>query len=79
MKPKTNNDVFISEGDVYREICRSVTKVRTPTPEVVEFENWLFYELLPTLRRTGTYTLDDGNVPTLMKIFREATNKLKKG
>jgi len=39
MKPKTNNDVFISEGDVYREICRSVTKVRTPTPEVVEFEN----------------------------------------
>ena len=45
---------------------------------MVEFENWLFYELLPTLRRTGTYTFDDGNVPTLMKIFREAANKHKK-
>lgn len=38
---------FVSEGNVYRLICRS-TK-----PEAEQFETWVFDELLPTIRQTG--------------------------
>lgn len=38
---------FISEGNVYRLICRS------NKPEAEQFENWVFDELLPTIRVDG--------------------------
>lgn len=41
----------IPEGDVYRLVIRS--KLET----AARFETWLMDELLPTLRRSGTYTL----------------------
>lgn len=43
---------FISEGNVYRLICRS------NKPEAGQFENWVFDELLPTIRQTGGYVND---------------------
>lgn len=43
---------FISEGNVYRLICRS------NKPEAEQFENWVFDELLPTIRQTGGYVND---------------------
>lgn len=43
---------FISEGNVYRLICRSKLK------EAVEFEHWVFDELLPVIRVTGGYVND---------------------
>ena len=43
---------FVSEGNVYRLICRS-TK-----PEAEQFETWVFDELLPTIRQTGGYVND---------------------
>jgi len=46
------NTLLISEGCLYRLICRS-TK-----PEAVNFEKWVFDEVLPTLRETGTYTIN---------------------
>ena len=44
--------VMISEGGLYRLICRS-TK-----PEAIRFERWVFDEFLPTIRKTGQYQLE---------------------
>ena len=41
--------VLISEGGLYRLLCKS-TK-----PAAIKFERWVFDDLLPTLRETGTY------------------------
>lgn len=41
---------FIPEGDVYRLITHS------KLPAAQQFETWVFDEVLPTLRRTGTYS-----------------------
>lgn len=42
---------FITEGDVYRLITHS----RLPAAE--QFERWVFDEVLPAIRRTGSYTM----------------------
>lgn len=42
---------FITEGDVYRLITHS----RLPSAE--QFERWVFDEVLPAIRRTGSYTM----------------------
>jgi prophage antirepressor-like protein len=42
---------FISEPNLYRVIFRS------DKPEAVKFQDWVFNEVLPTLRKTGSYSL----------------------
>lgn len=46
---RSQEAVFISEGDVYRLIASS------KLPSAVEFEHWLFDEVVPQIRRTGGY------------------------
>ena len=41
--------LFIPEGDVYRLIAHS------KLPKALEFESWVFDEVLPTIRKTGSY------------------------
>lgn len=48
---RTQDARFITEGDVYRLITHS----RLPAAE--QFERWVFDEVLPTIRRTGGYTM----------------------
>ena len=48
--------VFITEGDVYRLIASS------KLTSAVEFEHWLFDELVPQIRRTGGY-IPQGETP----------------
>jgi prophage antirepressor-like protein len=74
-KKSNGNEIFISEGDTYRLICRSTTEVAAPVPEAIEFEKWVFDELLPTLCRTGTYTINDENCCALMKSFVSKLNQ----
>lgn len=40
---------YITEGNVYRLIARSKLK------EAVQFEKWVFDEIVPTIRKTGGY------------------------
>lgn len=47
---------FLPEGDVYRLISHS------QLPAAEKFESWIFDEVLPSIRRTGTYTMP--NMPT---------------
>lgn len=42
----------IPEGDIYRLVANS------ELPTAPEFESWIFDEVLPTLRKTGTYSLN---------------------
>ena len=68
-KKSDDDEVFISEGAVYRLICKSTTEVISPLPEAIEFEKWVFDELLPTLGMTGIYRIRDGNFPVFLKLF----------
>lgn len=42
---------FIPEGDIYRLIIKS------KLPSAERFEKWVMEEVLPTIRRTGTYSV----------------------
>lgn len=57
MPTPTNGGVqnvkFIPEGDVYRLIAHS------KLPKAVEFESWVFDEVLPSIRKTGSYSVRD--------------------
>lgn len=44
---------FIDEGNVYRLITHS------KLPSAEKFENWVFDEVLPTIRKHGMYAIDD--------------------
>ncbi|MCI8945050.1 MAG: toxin Bro [Clostridia bacterium] len=54
---------FIDEGNLYRLITHS------KLPDAEKFESWVFDEVLPTIRKTGTYTVtnaaDDYKARTL--------------
>jgi len=57
------NTVLISEGGLYRLLCRS------KKPEAINFEKWVFDEVLPTLRETGTYATAVCDHNSLIKLF----------
>ena len=42
---------FISEENLYRIVFRSYKK------EALNFQNWVFAEVLPTIRKTGSYSV----------------------
>ena len=46
----TQKLTFISEENLYRIVFRS-TK-----PEALNFQNWVFSEVLPSIRKTGSYS-----------------------
>ena len=50
---RTQQAKFITEGNVYRLITHS------KLPEAERFEAWVFDEVLPTIRRTGSYAVPD--------------------
>jgi prophage antirepressor-like protein len=43
--------LFVNEPNLYRVIFRSNKK------EAIDFQNWVFDEVLPTIRKTGSYSL----------------------
>lgn len=52
---------YISEGDLYRLIIHS----RLPSAE--RFEKWVFDEVLPDIRKNGSYCADAlGNIPEIV-------------
>lgn len=50
--------LFIPEGDVYRLIAHS------KLPNAEKFERWVFDEVLPTIRKTGSYFLANQKTPS---------------
>lgn len=56
-KNKTIEKNFIGEGDLYRLITHS------ELPGAEKFERWVFDEVLPTLRKEGSYTIKKRSKP----------------
>jgi prophage antirepressor-like protein len=48
---------FIPEGDIYRLTARS------QLPAAEKFESWIFDEVLPSIRKTGTYSIEQRPLP----------------
>jgi prophage antirepressor-like protein len=69
--PRTPSLVLLTESGLYRALMRS----RAPKAEA--FQEWLASEVLPALRRTGSYQLAEAVTPALsetdthIKILRE--------
>ncbi|MBF4804988.1 MAG: phage antirepressor KilAC domain-containing protein [Pseudoleptotrichia goodfellowii] len=50
---RTQQKKFIDEGNLYRLI------VRSDLPEVEPFEHWVFDEVIPSIRKTGSYSIQN--------------------
>lgn len=60
---------FVPEGDLYRLIVRSKLQAAE------RFERWVFDEVLPALRNTGTYSMGGYQIPqTLPEALRLAAD-----
>lgn len=61
---------IISEGDVFRLI------VNSNLPEAERFETWLFDEVLPSIRKTGSYTIEklEEKIEELESDYRSAVS-----
>lgn len=53
---------FIPEGDIYRLAARS------DLPGAEKFERWIFDDILPALRRDGSYTTNATAAPTVASV-----------
>lgn len=56
---------FITESDMYRLIAHS------KLPSAVKFESWVFDEVLPTIRKTGSYALPQ-DYPSALRALADA-------
>lgn len=65
---------FIPEGDVYRLITHS------NLPDAEKFEHWLFDDMLPTLRKTGSYSIvqADPSLPPELALADRTLTAVKK-
>lgn len=64
---------FIPEGDVYRLITHS------NLPDAEKFEHWLFDDMLPQMRKTGSYSImqADPNLPPELAMVEGLLNSMK--
>ena len=60
--------LVIPEGDIYRLAARS------QLPSAEKFEEWVFDEVLPSIRQSGGYGLKE--IPTDLQILQGMLNKL---
>lgn len=69
-----NQDVlFITEGDIYRLIMKS------KLPSAEEFERWVMDEVLPSIRKTGSYSMPKttgGQIQLLAQGYTELEQKV---
>ncbi|MDO5576539.1 MAG: BRO family protein [Fibrobacter sp.] len=59
---------FITEGDVYRLITHS------KLPSAEKFETWVFDEVLPSIRKTGSY--GNNNLESAFNLMAKAFDRL---
>lgn len=51
---------LVPEGDIYRLIVKAADQSKNPAikERAEKFESWIFDEVLPSIRKTGTYSID---------------------
>lgn len=65
--------IFINEPNLYRVIFRS------NKPEAIHFQNWVFAEVLPTIRKTGSYSARQTAFDELNRLCMQAKTQKAKG
>lgn len=70
--PNPRGEYFILEPDVYRLIIKS------NKPEAERFEKWVFEEVLPSIRKTGKYAVNQNLDSQLFKLMDERFERLEK-
>ena len=61
--------VYINEPNLYRLVIKS------RKPEAERFEQWVMEEVLPSIRKTGTYTMPDRLTPAQQRALQEAVSR----
>lgn len=56
---------FIPEGDIYRLAAKS------ELPGADKFESWIFDEVIPSIRKTGSYTAKEHPITSYQKMMAE--------
>ena len=69
----TQKLTFISEENLYRIVFRS-TK-----PEALNFQNWVFAEVLPSIRKTGSYSARQTAYEELNRLCMQEKVSKEKG
>ena len=64
---------FINEPNLYRIIFRS------NKPEAIHFQNWVFAEVLPSIRKTGSYSARQTAYEELNRLCMQAKTQKAKG
>lgn len=62
---------FIAEGDLYRLIFHS------QLPSAQEFESWVMDEVLPSLRKSGTYAVGQMTPTQILRLQLEAMERIE--
>jgi prophage antirepressor-like protein len=62
---KTQKMIFVDEPNLYRVIFKS------DKPEAVAFQNWVFKEVLPQIRKQGYYSLYGQVTPSTQSLVNE--------
>lgn len=65
----TRDTKVIPEGDVYRLIIRS------KLPQAVKFESWIFDEVIPSIRKTGGYSVKPASTLELFNLTVKVLNE----
>ena len=64
---------FISEENLYRIVFRSIKS------EAINFQNWVFSEVLPSIRKTGSYSARQTAYEELNRLCMQAKTQKAKG
>lgn len=64
---------LINEPNVFRLIVRSAL------PSAEKFETWLFEEVIPSIRKTGSYGINRFETPNFIIRYFENYNKIEQG
>jgi hypothetical protein len=65
--------ILISESNVYRLI------VKSNLPSSERFENWIFEEVIPSIRKKGSYGINRHETPNFILRYFENFNKIEVG
>lgn len=64
--------IFVNEGNLYRMTCRS------DKPQARKFENWVYDEVLPSIRKTGSYAVANKETTNIDEIKKAIVLALRK-
>lgn len=72
---RTQSAKFINEGNLYRLIVKAADQSASETirEKAERFEKWVFDEVLPTIRRTGSYSASEAQTVTMEQMVQLAT------